>query len=150
MAPSSRISSWVPLLLGDVTWPGTANTSRYSPSAYLAVMREPLLAAASTTTVPRDKPAIIRFRWGNSPCAAGVPGGYSDRSSPCDAIFLYKRVCSRGYITSIPQPRTAIVLPGPFSAPSWASPSMPLAIPLTTHTSARDSPSAIREAVLLP
>lgn len=41
--------------------PGTANTSRPSSSAKSAVIKAPERSRASTTTVARQSPAMIRF-----------------------------------------------------------------------------------------
>jgi len=55
------------LLPEEKILPGTANTSLPSSRAKSAVIKEPLRSAASTTTTPRDKPLIIRFRAGKCP-----------------------------------------------------------------------------------
>ena len=44
--------------------PGTANTSRPCSSACCAVISEPLVRAASTTSVPSDSPLMMRLRCG--------------------------------------------------------------------------------------
>ena len=66
--------------------PGTASTSRPRSSAWSAVIRAPLRARASTTTVASASAAIRRFRAGNRQVAGRVPGGYSDTSSPASRI----------------------------------------------------------------
>ena len=60
----SLISPWQPRLRGLWMDPGTANTSLPSSFAARAVISEPLLGAASTTRVPRLKPAMMRLRCG--------------------------------------------------------------------------------------
>ena len=50
--------------------PGTANTSRPCSSAKRAVISEPDLAPASTTTTPSARPAMMRLRRGKSSPAA--------------------------------------------------------------------------------
>ncbi len=63
-AAPSRINAWAPRLAGEVTGPGTAMTSRPNSAASRAVISAPLRSAASTTTTPRDSPAMTRFRSG--------------------------------------------------------------------------------------
>src|SRR3989304_5274085 len=75
-AAPSFINLFVPLLLYDVAWPGTANTSLPYSSESLAVIKEPLLCGASTTTTPRETPLIIRFLLGKLYCRGG--GGIGD------------------------------------------------------------------------
>jgi len=53
--------------------PGIANTSRPCSAASRAVMSEPEAGAASTTSVPRDKPAMMRLRCGKLGASGGVP-----------------------------------------------------------------------------
>ncbi len=42
-----------------------------------AVISEPDCSAASTTSVPCDKPAMMRLRCGKFAASGGVPNGYS-------------------------------------------------------------------------
>ena len=56
-----RRSAFAPALRALVISPGTASTSRPSSSAKSAVMRAPERSRASTTTVARASPAMIRF-----------------------------------------------------------------------------------------
>jgi hypothetical protein len=51
-----------PCARGSSGLPGTAITSRPISAASRAVIKEPDLGAASTTTVPRLTPAMIRLR----------------------------------------------------------------------------------------
>ena len=61
VAPS-RISPLQPCARGSSGAPGTAITSRPASVASRAVISEPDLGAASTTTVPSASPAMIRLR----------------------------------------------------------------------------------------
>jgi hypothetical protein len=61
-AVRSAINRWQPSLVGEETWPGIAITGRNNSAASRAVRKEPLLKAASTTTVDLDIAAINRFR----------------------------------------------------------------------------------------
>ena len=71
-----------PKLFDDVMLPGTANTSRFDSSASLTVISEPEYSAASTTTTPKDIPAMIRFRMGKFCGDGAVPRGNSDNIAP--------------------------------------------------------------------
>ena len=62
--------------------PGTASTSRPSSSAKSAVMSAPLRSLASTTTVARHRPAMMRFRAGKRQGAGSTPSSYSDTTRP--------------------------------------------------------------------
>ena len=64
------IRSLVPSDCGEKMEPGTAKTSRLNSKAKLAVMSVPLFSSASTTSVPMDSPAIIRFLAGKFPMPA--------------------------------------------------------------------------------
>jgi hypothetical protein len=57
-----RISWLQPWARGSSGEPGTAMTSRPASAARRAVMSEPDFGAASTTTVPPVRPAMIRLR----------------------------------------------------------------------------------------
>ncbi len=57
-----RISAWQPRDSGEWIEPGSANTSRPYSAAWRAVISEPDCSAASTTSVPRDRPAMMRLR----------------------------------------------------------------------------------------
>ena len=59
-----------------------ASTSRPMSAAHRAVIRDPEASAASTTSVPCDKPAMIRFRFGKLAAVGEVPSGNSLISSP--------------------------------------------------------------------
>src|SRR5581483_9796698 len=72
----------VPAAPEDDGDPGTASTSRPRSSARSAVIRAPLRARASTTSRVSARAAISRFRAGNRQGAGGVPGGYSDTTTP--------------------------------------------------------------------
>ncbi len=85
MAPCLA-SLFVPLLVAEKMLPGTANTSRPCSSAQSAVMSEPLLAAASTTTTPRARPLMRRLRTGKKRGCGSAPGQYSEMIAPCSAM----------------------------------------------------------------
>ena len=78
----SRSSPLVPRATVEVTWPGTAATQRPRSRAKSLVIRLPLGSAASTTTVMRARPAMIRLRAGKLQRSGWVPGGSSDSTSP--------------------------------------------------------------------
>jgi hypothetical protein len=61
--------------LGLGAWidPGIANTSRPASDASRAVISEPERSAASTTSVPSDRPAMMRLRCGKFSGSGGVP-----------------------------------------------------------------------------
>ena len=61
VAPS-RISWLQPCARGSSGDPGTAITSRPASAASRAVISDPDRGAASTTTVPTARPAMIRLR----------------------------------------------------------------------------------------
>ena len=65
---------------------GTANTSRFCSSAVWAVISDPLLLAASTTSTPAQSPEISRLRMGKFPLEGGVLTGYSEITAPAWAI----------------------------------------------------------------
>ena len=81
-AAPSAIRRLQPRLMGASMGPGTANTSRPCSRAVLAVMSAPLFSGASTTTVARLNPLMMRFRTGKCHASAAVPGGYSLMSAP--------------------------------------------------------------------
>ena len=58
------ISAWQPRDCGEWIEPGIANTSRPASCASRAVISEPDCSAASTTSVPRARPAMMRLRCG--------------------------------------------------------------------------------------
>ena len=60
-----RCSELQPAAEGLRREPGSANTVRPYSAAYLAVMRDPPLAVASTTTTRSASAAMIRLRTGN-------------------------------------------------------------------------------------
>ncbi len=72
----------MPWAMLAVIRPGTAATVRPRSRANSAVIRLPLGSAASTTTVMRASPAMIRFRAGKLQRCAPVPGGSSESTSP--------------------------------------------------------------------
>jgi hypothetical protein len=71
-----------PCARGSSGEPGTAITSLPASAASLAVISEPDLGAASTTTVPTLIPAMIRLRYGKWRARGWVPGGISASTSP--------------------------------------------------------------------
>ena len=58
------INAWQPRACGEWIEPGIAKTSRPASAASRAVISEPDCTAASTTSVPRARPAMIRLRIG--------------------------------------------------------------------------------------
>ena len=81
-----RISAWQPRDSGEWIEPGTANTSRPYSAACRAVISEPDCSAASTTSVPRASPAMMRLRIGKLGGSGGVPGANSLTSTPAVAM----------------------------------------------------------------
>src|SRR3989337_586959 len=102
--------SWLdPADRGESIGPGTAATVRQRANAWLAVFTAPDLYGASTTMVTFAKAAIIRFRRGEHPGAAGVPGSVSESTGPSAASRAWRARWAAGYGTSTPVPSTAIV-----------------------------------------
>ena len=113
----SRNRPWQPCFIGFLMEPGTANTSRFCSRACLAVLREPLLRAASTTRTASLRPLMTRLRRGKL-CGNGRQDkGNSDTRAPLSLILSAS---------------TATVLPCCPSAPRCASVSIPRASPLVT------------------
>ena len=124
------------------------NTSRSYSSAYFDVMRDPLFTAASTTSVPTDMPAMMRFRSGKLPLLPGSPGSISESRSPlCEMTRRRSAFCCR-YRVPMPVPRTATVGHPAFSAPMWHALSVPMAPPLTIRNPARARLPARSDAAL--
>ena len=67
-----------------------ANTSLPISMACLAVIKEPDLAAASTTKQPCDRPAMSRLRLGKLDVMGGVLSGYSLINKPWAAMLNAK------------------------------------------------------------
>ncbi len=61
-----------------------------------AVISEPDLGAASTTSVPAASPAMMRLRDGKWRASGSVPGGCSAISRPCSATCSCRSACSGG------------------------------------------------------
>ena len=116
-------------------------TSRPASPASRAVMSEPERGAASTTTVPSDRPAMMRLREGKLRASGCVPGGCSATSSARAETSSCNSRFSGGKVTSIPLAMTPIVFG---SAPTCAAVSMPRAKPETTV-----APSAARSCARL-
>ena len=96
-AAPSRIKRWQPADKGLATSDGTAITSRPCSRAMRAVMSEPLLVDASTTTTPRQRPLTIRLRAGKWCLRAGSRGAYSVANAPPAAtISVASGSCERG------------------------------------------------------
>ena len=76
------IRAWQPRAVGEWIDPGIANTSRPASAASRAVMSEPDCTAASTTSVPRASPAMMRLRIGKFSGSAGVPIANSLTTQP--------------------------------------------------------------------
>ena len=85
--------------------------------AQLAVIIEPLLSPASTTSTPLLMPEIIRLRMGNVVFDAGVNGANSEITAPFLLISSLRYALCIRYLVPRPQPRTATVLPPALSAP---------------------------------
>jgi len=75
MAAPSRSSRRVPTLWRTKIDPGTASTSRPCSRANSTVIRAPLRAPASTTSVPRLSPLMMRLRGGKLVAVGAVPSG---------------------------------------------------------------------------
>ena len=95
VAPS-RISRLQPAVRGSSGLPGTAMTSRPCSPASRAVMSEPDFSTASTTTVPADRPEMMRLRYGKWRARGSVPGGCSAISSPRVATASCRSAFSGG------------------------------------------------------
>src|SRR5215472_9903745 len=95
-AAPSWMRRWAPTLCRLVTGPGTAITSRPSSPANPTVMSAPLRSAASTTTTPRESPAITRLRAGKCPASGRVPGANWEMTAPCPSISRASRRFSGG------------------------------------------------------
>ena len=138
-----RISAWQPRTWGAWMEPGMANTSRPCSAAKRAVMREPDLSAASTTSVPCASPAMMRLRLGKWCASAGVPSGNSLSNRPWRAMRWASAWWRAGYTRSRPVPTTATVAKvwagASARAPSCAAASMPSAMPETTQQPASRS-----------
>ncbi len=76
--------------------PGMANTSRPCSPARRAVTSEPLCLAASTTSVPRLRPLMMRLRRGVLPARRPWSGGNSETSAPLAAILSASARCREG------------------------------------------------------
>ena len=149
LAPS-LIRACVPFEAYESILPGIAKTVRPCSSAMAAVIREPLLLAASITTTPSERPLITLLRSGKFVFCGVAPRGNSVITAPDAAILSASFLFSAGYRRSRPLPRTAIVLPPALSAPWWAAVSIPLASPLTTVRPIRAIWEARRSALILP
>ena len=77
-----RISRWQPRASGLWIEPGIANTSRPCSAASRAVISDPLCSAASTTSVPTDRPLMIRLRRGKCCLAAAARRSASPTPAP--------------------------------------------------------------------
>ena len=137
VAPS-RISWLVPAAARFCTAPGTAITSIERSSASRAVVSDPPRSRLSTTTSTSLSAARMRLRIGKRNFSGAVPGGHSDSSRPSAPTARHSSACWRGYGRSSPLATTPTAWPVPslLRAPRWAAPSMPLASPDTTTTSA--------------
>ena len=140
VAPS-RISWLVPAAARFCTAPGTAITSIERSSASRAVVSDPPRSRLSTTTSTSASAARMRLRIGKRNFSGAVPGGHSDSSRPSAPTARHSSACWRGYGRSSPLATTPTAWPVPalLRAPRWAAPSMPLASPDTTTTSAAAS-----------
>jgi hypothetical protein len=81
--------------------------------------------AASTTSVPCDRPAMMRLRRGKVAAAAAVPGGNSETTAPLAAIALGQLRCCARIDPSSPHAQHRDGEPSASSAPSWQAASMP-------------------------
>ena len=145
----SRMSLLVPTEASEVMGPGTASTSFPCSRARSTVIRAPERAGASTTSTPKDSPAMIRLRRGNVHCVPPCSKGNSEITAPEAAILLIKDSLPAGYGLPRPVPSTAMVRPEE-SAPRWAAVSIPGARPETTVTPLAASSRASLSATTLP
>ena len=149
--PASRRNARQPATAGSSRRPGTMWRPRPCSSAQAAVVRAPLLAPASTTTVASASPLMIRFRRGNVPRFGAVSGGNSLITAPPWAtIARASPRCEAGYSRRCPPPMTATVVPPARSVAAWAAASIPSARPETTVTSRPAIASAILPLVARP
>ena len=81
-AGNSRRKARQPADAGAPIGPGTRKQSRPCSSAHDAVIRAPLRAGASTTTVASASPLMIRLRRGNVPMLGSTSGASSDTTAP--------------------------------------------------------------------
>ena len=95
-ATRSMINRWQPSLVGELMGPGTAITGRKIAAASRAVRSEPLLNAASTTTVALDSAAINRFLVKKRCGIAGTSGITSDINNPLSLISANNLSCVAG------------------------------------------------------
>jgi len=102
-----RRKAWQPALVGASNAPGTRKHSRPCSSAHPAVIRAPLLAPASTTTVASERPLTSRFRRGNVPRLGLVSGASSDTTAPpASTIACARRSWALGNSRACPPPST--------------------------------------------
>ncbi len=136
---NSRRNARQPALDGASTEPGTRKHSRPCSSAHDAVIRAPLRAGASTTTVASASPLMIRFRRGNVPVVGASPAPSSETTAPpaVDDRIRQPGVRSRVEMPW-PPPMTATVVPPASRVAAWAAPSIPIASPETTRRARRD------------
>src|SRR3989344_3317274 len=142
-----------PMEFFENTEPGMAKTSRFCSSASRAVIRAPDFSGASTTNAPRESPETIRLRSGKYQISDLACGSYSLITAPPEStIFLTNAKFSFGNIdtSSMPDPKTAMVLQLLASAPKWAWVSMPSAKPLTILKPNSDNSLAILNANVFP
>ena len=85
-----------PRAWGEWIEPGMAKTSRPASRASRAVISEPERIAASTTRVPRARPAMMRFLIGKFSGREAVPIGNSLTSRPAAAIRCASARCRAG------------------------------------------------------
>ena len=110
--PASRRKARQPATAGSSRRPGTICRPRPCSSAQAAVVRAPLRAPASTTTVASARPLMIRFRRGNVPRLGAVSGGNSlITAPPCATIARASPRWAAGYRRRWPPPITATVVP---------------------------------------
>ena len=121
-----------------------------SPAASRAVRSDPLLNAASTTSVLNDSAAMRRLRIRNLCGIAVTPGITSLMIAPFSQISSKSRALPAGYCTSMPEAITAIVRPSATSAPRWAAVSIPYAPPLMMSHSRSTKPAAKSPAKRTP
>ena len=81
-----RISWWTPADAGEVIGPGTPSAGRPSCSVHEIVLTAPLRSAASTTTDPAARPAMIRLRARKRVLLGLTPGGSSLTTTPSSAM----------------------------------------------------------------
>ena len=147
----------------SIAWPIVATMMLGGVDAALArdLKDEVKVEMLASTTPPSRKTMAGSVLNCPSPTANGLLSGFTTKpavKNPMKAIkspmprpiAFFSATCSRGYSTSNPHPKTAIVPPGVESAAWWAASSTPRAKPETTVTPASASSRESRSATSRP